>query len=171
MTNENRLDEALRHQLRHTLDATPWTSIGGRPLPRYDGKVRDCYIDKQRGERIIVVTDRLSAFDKVLGTMPDREVAARLGCRLTSVEQRRRKLRIRSVNPRGREAWIRSSKSATSRSSPSESARLHAWTHSDVRSVRASAWAYVDHASRDSGSSSVAACAAETSAPTSPQRW
>src|SRR5205085_1699781 len=72
VTNENRLDEALRHQLRHTLDATPWTSIGGRPLPRYDGKVRDCYIDKQRGERIIVVTDRLSAFDAVVGTIPSK---------------------------------------------------------------------------------------------------
>ncbi len=60
----------LRAQLRQTLDATPWTTIGGRALPRYDGKVRDCYIDAERGERVIVVTDRLSAFDAVVGTIP-----------------------------------------------------------------------------------------------------
>ena len=66
------LDDALRQQLRHTLDATPWTTIGGRALPRYDGKVRDCYIDKANGERIIVVTDRLSAFDAVVGTIPSK---------------------------------------------------------------------------------------------------
>ncbi len=57
-------------QLEQTLQATPWKTIGGRALPRYDGKVRDCYIDAERGERIIVVTDRLSAFDAVVGTIP-----------------------------------------------------------------------------------------------------
>ena len=66
------LDEALRAQLRGTLDATPWTTIGGVAMERYDGKVRDCYIDKARGERIIVVTDRLSAFDAVVGTIPSK---------------------------------------------------------------------------------------------------
>jgi len=66
------LDEALRAQLRATLDSTPWTTIGGRKLERYDGKVRDCYIDRERGERIIVVTDRLSAFDAVVGTIPSK---------------------------------------------------------------------------------------------------
>ena len=64
------LDDELRAQLRHTLDHTPWTTIDGRTLERYDGKVRDCYIDKERGERIIVVTDRLSAFDAVVGLIP-----------------------------------------------------------------------------------------------------
>jgi phosphoribosylaminoimidazole-succinocarboxamide synthase len=64
------LDSALRAQLSQTLDATPWRSIGGEKLERYDGKVRDCFIDKVRGERIIVVTDRLSAFDAVVGTIP-----------------------------------------------------------------------------------------------------
>jgi phosphoribosylaminoimidazole-succinocarboxamide synthase len=68
----NDLDTALRAQLRATLDATPWTTIGGRRLERYDGKVRDCYIDRERGERIIVVTDRLSAFDAVVGTIPSK---------------------------------------------------------------------------------------------------
>ncbi len=65
------IDEAvLRAQLEQTLDATPWTALEGRALPRYDGKVRDCYIDDARGERVIVVTDRLSAFDAVVGTIP-----------------------------------------------------------------------------------------------------
>jgi phosphoribosylaminoimidazole-succinocarboxamide synthase len=66
------LDDALRAQLAHTLDATPWTTIGGRTLPRYDGKVRDCFIDAAKQERIIVVTDRLSAFDAVVGLIPSK---------------------------------------------------------------------------------------------------
>jgi phosphoribosylaminoimidazole-succinocarboxamide synthase len=66
------LDQALRAQLSHTLNHTPWRTIGGRTLPRYDGKVRDCYIDVERGERIIVVTDRLSAFDAVVATIPSK---------------------------------------------------------------------------------------------------
>jgi len=63
-------DQTLIAQLGQTLDHTPWKTIGGRALPRYDGKVRDCYIDRERGERVIVVTDRLSAFDAVVGTIP-----------------------------------------------------------------------------------------------------
>ncbi len=65
-------DAQLRAQLAHPLDHTPWQTIGGRRLERYDGKVRDCYIDRERGERIIVVTDRLSAFDAVVGTIPSK---------------------------------------------------------------------------------------------------
>jgi phosphoribosylaminoimidazole-succinocarboxamide synthase len=64
------LDDQLRAQLDQTLVETPFRSIGGRTLPRYDGKVRDCFIDAERGERIIIVTDRLSAFDAVVGTIP-----------------------------------------------------------------------------------------------------
>lgn len=63
-------DAVLHAQLAHTLDGTPWTAILGRTLPRYNGKVRDCFIDKEHGERTIVVTDRLSAFDAVVGTIP-----------------------------------------------------------------------------------------------------
>jgi phosphoribosylaminoimidazole-succinocarboxamide synthase len=63
-------DEVLRAQCTRTLDRTAYRTIGGRALPRYDGKVRDCYIDRERGERIVVVTDRLSAFDGVVGTIP-----------------------------------------------------------------------------------------------------
>jgi phosphoribosylaminoimidazole-succinocarboxamide synthase len=69
---DHTLDQALRAQLGCPLDATPWTTIGGRVLERYDGKVRDCYIDRERGERIIVVTDRLSAFDAVVGLIPSK---------------------------------------------------------------------------------------------------
>jgi phosphoribosylaminoimidazole-succinocarboxamide synthase len=63
-------DAILLAQLGQTLDSTPWTAINGRRLARYDGKVRDCYLDPDHGERIIVVTDRLSAFDAVVGTIP-----------------------------------------------------------------------------------------------------
>jgi phosphoribosylaminoimidazole-succinocarboxamide synthase len=63
-------DITLHAQLAHTLDATPFRTIGGQALERYDGKVRDCFIDRARGERIIIVTDRLSAFDAVVGTIP-----------------------------------------------------------------------------------------------------
>jgi phosphoribosylaminoimidazole-succinocarboxamide synthase len=63
-------DAMLHAQLGKTLDATPFRTIGGRALERYDGKVRDCFIDRARGERIIIVTDRLSAFDAVVGTIP-----------------------------------------------------------------------------------------------------
>ncbi len=65
------LDATLRAQLGRVLDRTTFTHLAGRgPLTRYDGKVRDCYIDAGRGERIIVVTDRLSAFDVVIGLIP-----------------------------------------------------------------------------------------------------
>lgn len=70
MTAGTDRDATLHAQLAQTLTHTPWQTIGGRTLPRYDGKVRDCYIDSERGERIIVVTDRLSAFDAVVGTIP-----------------------------------------------------------------------------------------------------
>ncbi len=65
------LDDDLRAQLGHTLDGTAFTGFAGRgPITVYDGKVRDCYIDRARGERILVITDRLSAFDQVIGTIP-----------------------------------------------------------------------------------------------------
>jgi phosphoribosylaminoimidazole-succinocarboxamide synthase len=64
------LDTLLHGQLRRTLDATPFRTVRGQALERYDGKVRDCFIDRERGQRIIIVTDRLSAFDAVVGTIP-----------------------------------------------------------------------------------------------------
>jgi phosphoribosylaminoimidazole-succinocarboxamide synthase len=66
------LDSQLRAQLGAPLDRTPWTTIGGRAVERYEDKVQDCYIDCARGERVIVVTDRLSAFDAVVGLIPSK---------------------------------------------------------------------------------------------------
>jgi phosphoribosylaminoimidazole-succinocarboxamide synthase len=56
--------DVIREQLGKTLGQTHFPSLG----EKYEGKVRDCYI--RDGQRIIVVTDRLSAFDVVLGTIP-----------------------------------------------------------------------------------------------------
>ncbi|MCE9580218.1 MAG: phosphoribosylaminoimidazolesuccinocarboxamide synthase [Deltaproteobacteria bacterium] len=64
--DDRRKDEILRAQLPHTLDRTDLDFLG----EKYEGKVRDNYSDRARGERIIVVTDRLSAFDRVLATIP-----------------------------------------------------------------------------------------------------
>jgi len=63
-------DAVLHAQLARTLDATPFRTIHGAALERYDGKVRDCFIDRAHRERVIIVTDRLSAFDAVVGTIP-----------------------------------------------------------------------------------------------------
>jgi phosphoribosylaminoimidazole-succinocarboxamide synthase len=59
------LDDALlKEQLAHTLDSTHFEGLG----ERYEGKVRDNY--SKDGRRLIVVTDRISAFDRILGTVP-----------------------------------------------------------------------------------------------------
>jgi phosphoribosylaminoimidazole-succinocarboxamide synthase len=57
-------DELLRAQLGRTLAGTHFENFG----ERYEGKVRDNY--SRGGRRILVATDRLSAFDLVLGTIP-----------------------------------------------------------------------------------------------------
>jgi phosphoribosylaminoimidazole-succinocarboxamide synthase len=56
--------ETLREGLSRTLDGTNFEGLGHR----YEGKVRDNYT--KDGRRTIVVTDRISAFDRVLGTLP-----------------------------------------------------------------------------------------------------
>ncbi|MFO7181080.1 MAG: phosphoribosylaminoimidazolesuccinocarboxamide synthase [Pseudomonadota bacterium] len=58
------LDEMLRAALAFPLLRTdfPWGK-------RYEGKVRDNYTTAD-GRRILVVTDRVSAFDRILGTLP-----------------------------------------------------------------------------------------------------
>jgi phosphoribosylaminoimidazole-succinocarboxamide synthase len=62
---QSAIDESLlRAQLGKTLDATDFPSLG----EKYEGKVRDCYT--KDGRRTLVVSDRLSAFDVVLGTIP-----------------------------------------------------------------------------------------------------
>jgi phosphoribosylaminoimidazole-succinocarboxamide synthase len=57
-------DSVLEAQLKQTLEGTNFTGVGSR----YEGKVRDNY--SRDGKRLIVVTDRISAFDRVLGTIP-----------------------------------------------------------------------------------------------------
>ena len=62
-------DELVKQQLAHTLEGTNFEGLG----ERYEGKVRDNYrpLDgEKRGRRYIVVTDRISAFDRILGTVP-----------------------------------------------------------------------------------------------------
>lgn len=57
-------DARLFNQLPHTLDATHFPALG----EKYQGKVRDTY---QLGNRLVLITtDRLSAFDHILTTLP-----------------------------------------------------------------------------------------------------
>jgi len=55
----------LRDALRNTLDRTDFDALGAK----YEGKVRDNYTTAD-GRRYIVATDRISAFDRVIGTLP-----------------------------------------------------------------------------------------------------
>ena len=56
-------EQQLNAQLKHTLDKT---NLGiGR---KYEGKVRDNYT--LNGKRLIITTDRISAFDRVLCSLP-----------------------------------------------------------------------------------------------------
>ncbi|MDB4968431.1 MAG: phosphoribosylaminoimidazole-succinocarboxamide synthase [Myxococcales bacterium] len=57
-------DAILRAQLARTVDACDFPTLG----TKYEGKVRDNYT--KDGQRIIIVSDRLSAFDVVLCTIP-----------------------------------------------------------------------------------------------------
>jgi phosphoribosylaminoimidazole-succinocarboxamide synthase len=57
-------NDLIRAQLAKTLEKTDFPELGSK----YVGKVRDCY--SKDGKRTIVVTDRISAFDVVLGTIP-----------------------------------------------------------------------------------------------------
>ena len=58
-------DDVLRRGLALTLEGTSLSGLG----TKYEGKVRDCYMPGD-GRRILVTTDRISAFDRVLGTLP-----------------------------------------------------------------------------------------------------
>jgi phosphoribosylaminoimidazole-succinocarboxamide synthase len=57
-------DEVIRKQLNNTLKETNFPELGRK----YEGKVRDNYTEGDK--RIIITTDRISAFDRVLGTIP-----------------------------------------------------------------------------------------------------
>ena len=56
--------ELIRRALDKPLEGTDFASAG----EKYTGKVRDNYT--KDGKRYIVTTDRISAFDRVLGTLP-----------------------------------------------------------------------------------------------------
>lgn len=58
-------ESTLRQALARTLDRTDFPGLGRK----YEGKVRDNY-SAPDGRRTIIVTDRISAFDRVLGTLP-----------------------------------------------------------------------------------------------------
>ncbi len=57
-------DDLIKAQLAKTLQTTEFSTLG----KKFAGKVRDCYT--KDNQRVIVVTDRISAFDVVLGTIP-----------------------------------------------------------------------------------------------------
>jgi phosphoribosylaminoimidazole-succinocarboxamide synthase len=57
-------DERFARELLGALDRTDFGHLG----VRHEGKVRDSYVDGD--VRTIVTTDRLSAFDRLLGTIP-----------------------------------------------------------------------------------------------------
>jgi phosphoribosylaminoimidazole-succinocarboxamide synthase len=57
-------DDVIRAQLDKTLQSTNFPTLG----EKYEGKVRDCYV--KDGKRVLIATDRISAFDVVLGTIP-----------------------------------------------------------------------------------------------------
>jgi len=56
--------EALAAQIPHVLKGTHFQNLGSY----YEGKVRDNYTQDKR--RILVTTDRLSAFDRIIATIP-----------------------------------------------------------------------------------------------------
>ena len=58
------IDDIIKEQLNYTLKETDFSNLG----ELYRGKVRDNYIKKDK--RIIIATDRLSAFDRVITTIP-----------------------------------------------------------------------------------------------------
>lgn len=58
-------EQQLRQALARTVDHTDFDALGRK----FEGKVRDNYSTPD-GRRVIVVTDRVSAFDRVLGTLP-----------------------------------------------------------------------------------------------------
>ena len=57
--------DTLYKGLSLTLEKTDFDGLG----KKYQGKVRDNYSTPD-GKRIIITTDRISAFDRVLGTLP-----------------------------------------------------------------------------------------------------
>ena len=70
-------DDQIRSQIPHALESTDFKTLG----KRYQGKVRDSYtFQSPDGERrVLIASDRISAFDRVLTTIPFKgEVLTRL---------------------------------------------------------------------------------------------
>lgn len=66
-------DDQIRAQIPHALQSTDFTGLG----TRYQGKVRDSYVKGDK--RVLIASDRISAFDRVLDTIPFKgEVLTRL---------------------------------------------------------------------------------------------
>jgi phosphoribosylaminoimidazole-succinocarboxamide synthase len=62
--DDRQLDEILKELCQRTLDDTSFPELG----QKHTGKVRDSYV--KENIRTIVVTDRVSTFDVVVGTIP-----------------------------------------------------------------------------------------------------
>lgn len=74
-SDNDSLRALLAKQLPHVIRGTDFSGFGGL----YRGKVRDCY--KMGQYFILVATDRLSAFDRQVSTVPFKgEVLTRLSC-------------------------------------------------------------------------------------------
>jgi len=73
--NTCNIDQILKNQLEKTLQQTNFPSLG----KLYRGKVRDNYIKDDM--RVIITTDRISAFDRVITTIPFK---GELLCRTSS---------------------------------------------------------------------------------------
>ena len=59
-------EDVIRKNVSNTIKDTDFPELG----EKYKGKVRDNYTDHANSRRTIIATDRLSAFDVVLGTIP-----------------------------------------------------------------------------------------------------
>ena len=59
-------EKKIREQLNNTADDVDLPQLG----KRYKGKVRENFVNEDKGIRTIVATDRLSAFDKVITSIP-----------------------------------------------------------------------------------------------------
>ncbi len=59
-------EKKIREQLNNTADDVDLPQLG----KRYKGKVRENFVNEEKGIRTIVATDRLSAFDKVITSIP-----------------------------------------------------------------------------------------------------
>ena len=57
-------NEQIEKQIDNALDVTDFPELG----EKYQGKVRDNYT--KGGQRVMIVTDRISCFDRVVGTLP-----------------------------------------------------------------------------------------------------